>query len=178
MAGKKKILASLRYIVPTEMEYFLEERASEGMHLCPLGEMGFFYFDFVESEPEKVKYVVDVTALPKALYMQTLIEKEWQYLGKTGNCYVWRKPYDSTRPEEFADKSCRKKYCKRMGIGFFLTMLFFLAAMILLGYGAYFEISHGVMRYYLSYIIEALFLIPFAGYCGWAARKLWKAGKD
>ena len=52
MADKKNFFASLRYIVPEDLEYFLEERASEGFKLERLRESSLFYFDFTEGTPE------------------------------------------------------------------------------------------------------------------------------
>ena len=87
MAEKKKFFASLRYIVPEDLEFFLEESASQGLILNRLGEGSLFYFDFTEASPEKTKYVADITGLSKGLYMGMLIDKGWEYMGRVMNCY-------------------------------------------------------------------------------------------
>ena len=168
----KKWFASCKYIKPADLEEFLENCSRDGYHIIPIGQMGFFHFEFIQTEPQKYRYVVDVTALPKVLYMETIVEKGWEYLGKTGNCYVWRKPYEERRPDSFADKACIRKHCLRVGIAAILAMLLCLGAAGYLIYGAYLERKLGFDRYYLSYLIEALPLIPLGIYFGWAARKL------
>ena len=144
MGEKKKLFASLRYIVPSELEEFLEQQASEGMILRFLSEGSLFYFTFASEEPEesaegadgsedtedsavkektpeKIKYAVDCTGLSKALYMETLINKGWEYSGRTMNCYIWKKRYTGLdRPEDFTDKAALKKHCLVLGVLFFL----------------------------------------------------------
>ena len=53
MGEKKKLFASLRYIVPSELEEFLEQQASEGMILRFLSQGSLFYFTFASEEPEE-----------------------------------------------------------------------------------------------------------------------------
>ena len=171
--NSKVWFAALKYIVPTEMEYFLEEEAAEGWQLKPVGEMGLFYFEFVEAKPSKCRYVVDVTALPKHLYMQTLSEKEWEYMGNSGNCHIWRKTYEETRPKDFADRICRKNHCKRLGIAMLIFMVLCLAAALALIWGYMYE---GKMQAegprHVIYLVEAALQVPFILYFGWAAGKL------
>lgn len=168
----KKWFASCRYLKPDTLEEVLENYSREGFHLTTLGEISFFYYDFIQAEPIKYRYVVDVSALPKTQYMQTGIELGWEYLGRTGNCHVWRKAYEERRPESFADKACRRKHCTRVGIAALAAMLFCIGSAVALIYGAILEHKYGVDRYYISYIVEAVPLVPLAAYFGWAANKL------
>lgn len=168
----KNWFASLKYIVPTDMEYFLEEKAAEGYMLKEIGSMGLFYFEFVEEMSQKCKYVVDVTKLPKSLYMETVMEKGWEYMGRTGNCYVWRQRYQDSRPEDFADQATRKKYCLRMGLLMLLFCLIFLGAVGALIWGVYFEHSKGMSVHTSAYIVEAVINLPFAVYFGYQAKKM------
>lgn len=168
----KKWFAALKYIKPGDMEDFLEYSSRDGMHLKMIGQMGLFYFEFEEGEPRKYRYIVDITALPKVMYMQTLIDKGWEYMGKTGNCFVWRMEYDERRPDNFADKFCLKKHCKKMGIVALLALLLCMAAAGALVYGAVMERNYGYDRYYVSYLVEALLQLPLMAYFFWAARKL------
>lgn len=170
--GMKKWFAACRYVKPDSLEEALENYSRDGFHLTTLGEMSFFYYEFVQSEPIKYRYVVDVSALPKVQYMQTGIEQGWEYLGKTGNCHVWRKAYEERRPGSFADKACRRKHCIRVGIAALAAMLFCIGSAAALIYGAIQEYRYGVGRYYISYIVEAFPLVPLAAYFGWAANKL------
>ncbi|MBQ8262171.1 MAG: DUF2812 domain-containing protein [Lachnospiraceae bacterium] len=177
MAKMKKALAALRYIVPSDMEYFLEEQAAEGWKLEHLGEMSLFYFSFEEGPGETAKFIVDVTALPKAVYLQTGIERGWEFMGKTGNCYVWRQVYKDKRPEDFTDKACRKKHCTRMGVGALLFALLCLGAAIALFYGAYIDVTMGESKHCIAYIVEGILQLPLVAYLSWAAHKLLGAVK-
>ncbi len=168
----KKWFAVCRYVKPDSLEEALENYSRDGFHLMPLGEMSFFYYEFVQAEPVKYRYIVDVSALPKVQYMQTGIEQGWEYLGKTGNCHVWRKPYEERRPESFADKACRRRHCIRVGIAALLAMLICIGGAAALIYGAILERRLGFDRYYIKYIVEAIPLVPLGIYFGWAARKL------
>ena len=93
---KKIIFASLRHIVPSDMEEYLENMQAKGFELRSLADGSLFYFPFGEAETGKAKYAVDSTGLSKALYMQMLIDKGWEYLGRSMNCYIWRKKYKGT----------------------------------------------------------------------------------
>lgn len=168
----KSWFASLKYIVPTDMEYFLEEKAAEGYMLKEVGPMGLFYFEFIEEMSQKCKYVVDVTKLPKSLYMETVMEKDWEYMGRTGNCYIWRQCYADSRPEDFADQSTRKKYCIRIGLLMLLLCIIFLGTIGALIWGIYNEHIRGISIHTAAYIVEAVINIPFAVYFGYQAKRL------
>lgn len=157
----KEWFVSLKHIVPSDMEYYLEEKAAQGYMLQEVGETGMFYFEFAEQMAEKCKYVVDITSLPKTMYMQSVIEKGWEYLGKSGNCYIWRKCYKDERPEDFADLEARKKYCKRMGIGMAIITFLFLAATIGLIWALFWENSRDQLIHLIPYTTEAVINLPF-----------------
>lgn len=168
----KKYFVSLKKIVPSEMEYYLEEMAANGMMLKNLGEMGFFYFEFEEDIPQKCKYVVDISSLPKRLYIETLVDKGWEYMGKTGNCYVWRQVYEDKRPEDFVDHACRRNHCLRMGIGFaFMACVCVLLALALV-WGCMVEHRYATAVHVPLYLSEAFIQLPMAYYFGWAAKRL------
>ena len=117
MAIQKKMFTALKYIVPSEMEGFLEEMSVDGKILRPVGEGGLFYFEFVEEKAQKARFIVDRSTMDKVLYMQTAIDKGWEYMGKSFNCYIWRKCYEgSARPEALTDQSGVQKHCLRQGI--------------------------------------------------------------
>lgn len=169
---RKEWFVPFRNPVPADMEYFLEEKASEGYTLLPLGEQGLFTFRFLEGKPTKCKYMVDVSNLPKTLYVQTLIDKGWQYLGTTGNCYVWKQEYDDVRPEDMSDSFCRKQYCKKFGLIMLALFILILTISIGLIWGYYYEIKMHVGNKHIIYIFEAIFNLPFLIYTFWAYRKL------
>ena len=170
----KKWFVALNKLVPSEMERYLEEMAAEGYQLKYVGEMGLFYFEFEETAGKKCKYVVDVSALPVVSYMQTLLNKEWEYLGKTVNCHIWRKYYESTRPDDFADKTCRRSHCLRIGIGYAFFAILIAILMLALGWGIMFEYTHGTTEHIMAYAIEFVLQIPFMIYFIWGGKKLLK----
>ena len=173
----RKYFMSYTHICPSDMEYALEEMASKGLMLQPFGEMGMFYFVFLEKDPVKCKYVVDISSLPKSMYMDTLISKGWEFLGKTGNCYVWRQTYDDERPEDFSDKACLYKHCSRMAFAFLGMAFVCIALMLGLIWGVYYENHMGVNTHIVMYIIESILQIPLIGLLGYAGVKLFK-GRD
>ena len=94
MSQVTKYFAAFKHIAPSDMEYYLEEMASDGYILTPLAQSGLFFLKFTESRGERVKYVVDVTGLQKHMYMKTLIDKGWEYMGQVMNCHVWKMAYE------------------------------------------------------------------------------------
>ena len=175
---EKKFFMSLRKVVPSDLEYYLEQQASNGKMLKPVGESGFLFYEFYDAAPTKCKYVVDVSALPKALYIETLINDNWEYLGRTLNCYVWRKCYEQERPNDFSDKECKRKHCLRMGLGFAVAALVCLILLFALIWGCMFEHRNGINSHIMMYVIEAIIQIPFVSYFAWAAKRLLVNGKS
>ncbi|MCR5209754.1 MAG: DUF2812 domain-containing protein [Lachnospiraceae bacterium] len=175
MADKKKFFASLRYIVPEDLEFFLEESASEGMILDHLGESSLFYFDFTEGAPEKTKYVADVTGLSKALYMEMLINKGWEYMGKVMNCYLWRQTYSGNkRPDDFADKKGIRNHCLKMGITFAVLALILIAIYVMMIMILVTEGKAGNYSHITGYCLAMGIQLPIVLYLIWAAFKLLK----
>ena len=176
MALINKYFAAFKHIAPSDLEYYLEEMASDGFILAPLSQSGLFCFKFAEEKGERVKYVVDVTGLQKHLYMKTLIDKGWEYMGQVLNCHIWKMTYEgSDRPEDFADHSCIRKHCIRMGIVFII-----LALLMLLLFGGYLFLiykEHAVAvpeKHDLIYGILAGVQIPFTAIFAILAAKLFK----
>ena len=193
MGEKKKLFASLRYIVPSELEEFLEQQASEGMILRFLSQGSLFYFTFASEEPEesaegtdgsedsaakdkvpeKIKYAVDCTGLSKALYMETLINKGWEYSGRAMNCYIWKKRYTGLeRPEDFTDKAALKKHCLILGVLFFLF-----AALILSLWGIMIwemvKFDPEIMQKKIPvFIVSMVIQLPVVLYMLWAGYRL------
>lgn len=170
--NEKVWFAALRHPVPDDMEFYLEKMAAEGKMLCPVGQMGLFYYEFIDDAPQKCKYMVDVTRLPKALYMDTLISEGWYFLGQSGNCYIWRQPYDEHRPKEMGDRTCKERHCRNLGLVFLFMALICIVAAFLLCRGFYLEIQYKAVTRHVSYIVEAALQIPFIGYFLWASHRL------
>lgn len=115
--SKKEWFVSVKNLQPSELEYFLEAQAANGYILKKLGELAPFYYEFEEGEKTKTKFVVDKSALPKDMYVQTLIDKGWELMGTVGPFYLWRKDYSDKRPDDFTDITIRNKTCKILSIG-------------------------------------------------------------
>lgn len=162
---KKEWFMLFRYPVPADLEYYLEEQASLGYYLEPLGEKGMFYYTFKEAKSGKCKYMVDVSKLPKSMYIETLMSKGWTYLGTSGNCYVWKQEYVDERPEDMSDKLCKYKHCRNGAILSAIGMLVFLIAAIALIWGTYVELTYGGHIKHHIYIFEAVINFFVSGVC-------------
>lgn len=158
----KKYFYAVKHIVPYEMEDDLEQLARRGYLLKNVGQTGLLYFDFREVNPAKYRYVVDYTKLPKAMYMEALIEKGWEYLGMTGDCYIWRMKYEEdVVPEKFSDKECLKKQCTKLGIIFVVLAVLCMAAAGGTLWGISYEHKMGIPIHTVPYAIEAILQLPF-----------------
>ncbi|MCR4642264.1 MAG: DUF2812 domain-containing protein [Lachnospiraceae bacterium] len=133
MGLRRSLFAALKHVVPSDLENYLEEKNSEGLRLCPLGQGSVFSFRFIEEKPEKLKYVVDCPTINKHSYMKKLTEEGWELMGSCLNCYVWRKSYeDGPRPEDFSDRAGQRTHCLNMGLIFLFFALVFCGILIAL----------------------------------------------
>jgi hypothetical protein len=175
MAEVNKFFAALKYIIPSDMEYFLEESSAEGLKLLDLGQSSVFAMKFVEEQPEKVKYAVDCSGLSKSLYMQTILDKGWEYMGTSLNCYVWRKPYEGAdRPEDFTDKTAIAKHCMKQGIVFAAVAVILLVLYTLMIIELVAEFKMGKTEHIPLYSIAMTVQLPLLLYSVWASVKLIK----
>ncbi len=172
MALQKKMFAALRYIVPSEMEDFLEGMSVDGKILRPVGEGGLFYFEFTEENAQKARFVVDHTTMPKALYMQMAVDKGWEFMGKSFNCYIWRQRYEERRPEGFADHNGVKKHCLHQGLVMTVMALLSLALIVAIIYHLQAELAVGIEEHKIQYAFMLASQVPFLVYFAWAGRKL------
>ena len=173
MAVQKKMFTALKYIVPSEMETYLEEMSMDGKILRPVGEGGLFYFEFIEEKAQKTRFIVDHTSMSKVSYMQTAIDKGWDYMGKSFNCYIWRKNYeDSNRPEAFTDQAGVQKHCLRQGLVMTVMALACLALAVAIVYYMRTERLQGVTDHTVQYAIMLATQLPLIAYFAWAGRKL------
>ena len=178
MAEVKRFFAALKHVSPMDLEYYLEEEHSAGHILRPIGQEGLLYFSFTEERPDKCAYAVDISDLPRALYVPTLVEKGWEPMGRTMNCYVWRQYYKGDRrPESFADRECLRKHCIRLGI-----VMLILGVLLLALSGMYFNLFRqaklqGVTDNNWKYILFGILHLPFFAYFAFAARKLFREAR-
>lgn len=180
MAFLKKYFAAFKHIAPSDMEFFLEEMASNGYILEPFSQSGLLYLKFSESRGEYVRYVVDVTGLQKHLYMKTLIDQGWEYMGQTLNCHIWKKAYEKgDRPADFADVRCIRTHCIRMGVVFAVLAILMLALFAGYIFLIYNEHAHAMeVKHDVLYALLACIQVPFTAFFAFLAYKLFKeAGK-
>ena len=173
MAVQKKMFTALKYIVPSEMESYLEEMSADGKILRPVGEGGLFYFEFTEEKAQKTRFIVDHSSMSKVVYMQTAIDKGWDYMGKSFDCYIWRKNYeDSNRPEAFTDQPGVQKHCLRQGIVMAAIALVCLALAVAIIYFMCAERQQGITSHTIQYVVMLATQLPLIVYFAWASRKL------
>lgn len=169
--SKKEWFVTMRNLQPSELEYYLESQAANGYILKKLGELCLFYYEFEEGKSTKTKYVVDKSALPKELYLQTLTEKGWELMGTAGPFFIWRQDYTDKRPEDFTDYTVRAKMCKIMAI--VCAIITFVLVFLMAGYGyaIYQEKQLGVNTHFWIYLIGVVGQIPFIYLFGRAFKK-------
>lgn len=170
----KKWFAIFKYPVPTAMEDFLEMQAHDGYFLNYVGQSGLFYYEFTEDKSKKCCYLVDAVQINQGDYVKHLVDDGWEYLGKSGNLLISRKPYDEKRPEKKPNEILRKKHCMRTGLLYLLVGLLFLAVCCFAGYGSYQEITmkpDGMAMRLSMYILEIVVQLPLAVLCFFNAKK-------
>ena len=173
--NKKVWFALLKHPVPYEMEEYLEKMEEEGYSLMPLSDKSLFYYEFTECMSRKSIYIVDKSNLPKTMYMQGMLDREWEFIGNSGDCVIWRKIYEGERPKYDGDKYAVGLHCRKMGIIFCIAAVIAILAACALIAGFTYEQTHGaeVKRY--SYFVEAFFQLPLFFYCAIVARKFFEA---
>ena len=180
MGVQRSLFAALKHVVPSDLEYYLEEKNSEGLKLLPLGQGSLFSILFSEEKPEKLMYVVDCPTLPKALYMQKLTDEGWEYMGQSLNSYVWRKKYEeSNRPRNFADKVGMKAHCLKLGLLTLLLALIFAGLFGALCYSLYreYQIQPPEAARLVKYILVLVVQLPFVLCFGSMSVKLLKENR-
>lgn len=124
------LLPMQKYVVPADFETFLEEKAKNGYQINKLGQFNFFYIKFIKEKPKTYRYVMDLNAFPNENYKNTYLDFGWELVGQISSCFIWRKEYDSIRPESFSDQESITKRNKRVrnaiGATLFLLLLAFI----------------------------------------------------
>lgn len=166
MSVTKEWFVIFKNLQPSELEYFLEEQASKGRILKKIGEMGLFYFEFEEGDVTKTKYVVDKSALPKEVYVKTLLDKGWELMGTNGPFYIWRQDYEDKRPKDFTDVAIREKTCKIMAA--VCAVITILLIVLAVGYGNLVYRTWGFLPKWRVgiYILGVVLQIPFVYFFG------------
>ncbi|MBP5608198.1 MAG: DUF2812 domain-containing protein [Lachnospiraceae bacterium] len=180
MGVQRSMFAALKHVVPSDLEYYLEEKNSDGLKLLPLGQGSLFSLLFSEEKPEKLMYVVDCPTLPKALYMQKLTDEGWEYMGQSLNSYVWRKRYEDTnRPRNFADKVGIKSHCLKLGLITLLLTLVFAGLFCALCFSLYreYQLQPPEATRFVVYLLVIAVQLPFVFCFGSMSAKLLKENR-
>lgn len=168
---KKIWFVPIKYIVPEDLEYFLEEKAAEGLQLKPVGQLSLFYYEFDEVKPHKAKFLVDKTSMDKAEYVKIMMDRGWEYIGNSGNCIIWRQEYQDKRPEDCSDKYYKDKHTRNMGIIMLIVaLLFILSAFGFVG-GFIYERKMNAEYLHYGYFFQAAIHLPIGIYCAIKAKK-------
>ena len=101
-------LTPFRYVVPADYEHWFEEKAATGWHPVKVGQWSSIAMRFAKGAPKKYRYVVDMQAAPKKDYRRMYEEFGWEFVGQMASAMVWRREYDSERPESFSDLMSRR----------------------------------------------------------------------
>lgn len=132
------LLPMLKYAVPADFETFLEEKAKKGYQIDKLGQFNFFHIKFIKEKPKTYRYVMDLNTFPNENYKNTYLDFGWELVGQISSCFIWRKEYDSIRPESFSDHESIIKRNKRVrnaiGATLFLLLLAFIIVMVAIIY--------------------------------------------
>ena len=114
-----------RFAMPTDLETWLEERASCGWSLNRVRYRDWFLMTFEASEPAKCRFVFDLQIRPRRDYVTTYQDFGWEYLGRMSNVHAWRHPYDEVRPEAFTDQESLRAHSRpfRIAVTVLLTLL-------------------------------------------------------
>lgn len=105
--------SAFRYVVPADYEKWFEDLAAQGWHPQKVGQWSSILMRFKKSEPKKYRYVVDMQPFQDKNYRQTYEDFGWEFVGQMASAVVWRKEYQTTRPESFSDAEGRRARNRR-----------------------------------------------------------------
>ena len=125
------LLPMLKYVVPADFELYLEEKAKKGYQIKKLGQFNFFLIKFINEKPKTYRYVMDLNAFPNSNYKRTYLDFGWELVGQISSCFIWRKEYDSIRPESFSDQESITKRNKRVRNAISVSLILLLLAFII-----------------------------------------------
>lgn len=104
-------------------EKFLEEMAADGYKLK---NVSIGMYEFISSEPEKVRYQLDfkgINRMSEEEYLQIFEDAGWECADRLGSWYYFRKTYDEEMPDLsiFSDNRSRLEKYRRIILVLFLT---------------------------------------------------------
>jgi len=104
-------------------EKFLEDMAADGYKLK---NVSIGMYEFISSEPEKVRYQLDfkgINRMSEEEYLQIFEDAGWECVDTLGSWYYFRKAYDEEAPDIsiFNDNKSRLEKYRRIIIFLFIT---------------------------------------------------------
>lgn len=87
---------------PTKIEAYLEKMASEGWKLIDTS-LGFVFFVFEKTTPEKIRYVFDFQSSIQKEYLTIIEDSGWSLVNQLSGWFLWKQPYSEKRPELITD---------------------------------------------------------------------------
>lgn len=103
MTTKREWFAAFRYIVPADLERWLEAQAREGWLCERVGQWSSIRMTLQKGEAAKYRYVIDMQVRPRPDYRSTYEDAGWEYVGQMASSWLWRRKYEGARPEAFTD---------------------------------------------------------------------------
>lgn len=126
---------------------FLEEKASQGLQLV---KVGFFKYTFVESIKRDVVFQFDFRPLSKIDEEEYLsLYQDWEYVGRFGSWYYFRKEKDNTSVSIFSNVESKKNMFLRL-MGFLLLTGFPLYYQVLIMFPTMVQ-EGGISNFYLFF---------------------------
>lgn len=100
---------------PEILENWLEKKEAEGWHLFNVNAQ--IVFNFVKSEPRKVRYCADYQSTLDPEYKAIFQDAGWELVYKSAGWYIWRMEYTGERPDIYTDiESLMGRNKRLMGI--------------------------------------------------------------
>lgn len=169
MNSKISLLPICRYIIPNDMEKWLEKEAAEGWQVEKLGFFNLFFIKFHNTSPKKYKYVVDINRVPdKELYRHL----GWKLVGEISNYSIWRQGYRVQKPEVFLDEYNLFKRNQKVYNFAFIFFVITLVALIVLIIAFILETTYGSIEGMMERSVEILFCLTALYYFHTIKKKL------
>lgn len=172
---KKTIwFSAFRYVVPSDYEAWLEKEAANGWQVEKIGQWSSVCLTLVRDEPKKYRYIFDLQAFPKKEYKATYTAFGWEFVGQMASCFIWRKPYETDRPEAFTAEEDIRQRDRRVKNAVSVSFFMFVAVLaVLVGtllFGLLQHTSLDIVQYGIGIGIAGLFCC----YLGFVMRNIGK----
>ena len=161
-----------RWVVPADYEDWLEDMARQGWHPEPVGQWSSLRMVFTRGEPQKMRYVYDMNAFPKADYVETYRQFGWEPVGQMASCFLWRRAYDGPRPEAFTDPASVRARNRRVRNAVVLVFVLFALEVAASIFGAGRNFIRGEWLDGLSFAGQVVLFGAFTVYLGWVVRQI------